>query len=325
MTRSASPVRGSLTVAATEDLIATVDDLLLLAEVVEAGGFGAASERSGIPKSRLSRRVAALEERLGVCLLVRDSRRFKVTEMGQRLYEQGLQIRAATQSAVTMALDSTAEAGGVLRVACPIALSTAVVSQMAVAFASAHPRVRLCLTTTKGLPESPGEHFDVVIRPSIDSLPDSDTIARRLASVPYALVAAPGIVAGRALEGLAALEGLPAIGWNSSEADTVWHLLGPAGAQASVPLAVRFAGDNLLIIREAALAGLGVARLPVALFHQDIDAGRLCVVAPGWAPAPMTIYALYPSRRHLSLAGQSFIAMLKDTVNAFASLAPQEH
>lgn len=296
--------------------MATVDDLLLLAEVVEAGGFRAAGARTGLTRSRLSRRIAELEERLKVCLLNRNSRRFEVTEIGQRLYERGLQIRAVTREALTLAEDSVSAPSGVLRVACPLALSQAVVGRLAIEFAHDHPRVRFCLSTTKGTDEALLEHHDLIIHPSTHRLPDSDVVARPLLTQPYCLVAAPALSAGRAdLSGPEVFEGLDAIGWNSAEAVSTWRLFGPGGSEAELRLPVRFAADNLVAVREAAVAGLGVARLPVATCRDDVAAGRLVILAPGWAPAPMTIYALYPSRRRLSLAGQAFIAALQQALD----------
>jgi DNA-binding transcriptional LysR family regulator len=311
-----------VTAESTAELMATVDELLLLAEVVEAGGFRPAEERTGLTKSRLSRRIAALEQRLNVGLLVRNSRRFEVTDVGQRLYEQALLIRAATRTALTIAGDSSAAPSGVLRIACPFALSQAVVGRLAIAFAQAHPRVRLCLSTTKGTVEALSEHYDLVIHPSTGPLPDSDVVARLLRSQPYVLVAAPALAAGReTLQGPAAIEGLPAIGWNASDATASWRLFGPAGAEAEVRLPVSFAADTLVTVREAALAGLGVARLPEATCRDDLREGRLCLLAPGWGPAPMALYALYPSRRQLSLAGQAFVGALQQALAAFPAAA----
>lgn len=298
-----------------QDLISIVDDLLLLVEVVEAGGFTAASQRSGIPKSRLSRRIASLEERLGVCLLTRNSRSFGVTEIGYRLHEHGLQIRAETQTAMTVALDSSAAPSGPLRVACPMALSAIVVADVAVAFARAHPRVRLHLSTTHGIGEPRCDPYDLVIHPSTHKLPDSDLVARRLVKISYALVSAPSLLDTDDWPTTPqALAGKPAIGWNSSDALANWQLNGPDGQSAEVRLPVHFSSDSLLSVRKAALAGLGIARLPWVQCRSDIEAGHLRIVAAGWAPPPMSIYALYSSRRQLSLAAKAFIAALSQAL-----------
>jgi len=292
-------------------LTGAADDLMLLVEVIDAGGFSAASARTGIPKSRLSRRIAALEEQLGVNLLLRNSRYFEVTEIGQQLYQHGRCIRSEMYAAMTLAHDSQAEAHGSLHIACPIALASVIVGRVATEFALAHPRVRLRLSTTMGTVESLTKHFDLVLLPSAQSLPDSEMIVQRLAFAPYLLVATPAVVEAAGYpaypEGGLAVD---AIGWGSAEESSCWHLIGPDQQHAELGTRIRFSSDNLLVIREAALAGLGVARLSAALCRQDIEQGRLRVLMPGWAPPPMSIYALYASRRHISIAGKLFLLEL---------------
>ena len=293
-------------------------DLMLLVEVVEAGGFSAASERTGIPKSRLSRHVAALEQRLGVALLVRSARHFEVTEVGRELFQRGLKIRDETRAALAAAHDGRDEASGTLRVACPIALSSFLIGDIAIAFARQYPRVSLTLKTTDG--STPGEHFDLVIQPSRRPLADSSRVALPLMASSYVLVAAPQFVEELTMPGQAAALAAewPAIGWSFDEHPGRWSLTGPAGESVTVPIRPRMHSDSLLLIRKAALAGLGVAQLPRVLCEQDIRDGTLAVVAPGWAPLPMTIYALYPSRHHLTHAGRLFLAALAQALSPFA-------
>jgi DNA-binding transcriptional LysR family regulator len=293
-------------------LMATVEELLLLMEVIDASGYRAASERTGIPRSSLSRRIAALEDRLGVCLITRNSRRFEVTDMGRQLFQQGLKIREAAQAAISIAHDSGGVPSGDLRVACPMALSTILLGPMAVQFAKQHPRVRIFLSTTRGTSEALAQNFDIVIHPSSQALPDSDVVAQRLIHVPYGLFAPPQLLQG-ATKGSEPneLAGLDAIGWNSGETRTAWILQGPDGRSEELRLQVRFVTDNLLAVKEAAIAGLGVARLPIALAADALVTGELVQVVPKWALPTMSIYALYPSRRHLSLAGQQFLQWIK--------------
>ncbi|NYT56977.1 LysR family transcriptional regulator, partial [Eoetvoesia caeni] len=261
------------------------DDLILLAEVVDAGGFGAASLRTGVSKSRLSRRIATLEEQLGVTLLLRNSRNFEVTEIGRQLYQHGRRVRAETYAATTLAKDNQGEPYGTLRVACPTALVSEYVGRIASEFALANPRVRICLNTTMGTAASQASHADLVLVPSVKGLPDSDMIVQRLAVFRYVLVATPAVAeaAGRPVHPNA-LEGVDAIGWGGTEESVRWHLEGPGQEHVEVETRVRFSSDNLMVICEAALAGLGVARLPEALCRPYIEKGRLCVVTPGWAP-----------------------------------------
>lgn len=289
-------------------LMGTVEELMLLAEVVEAGGFSAASARCGIPKSRLSRRIAKLEERLGVGLIRRDSRRFEVTEVGRQIYQQGQSIRDAAQSAITLANEYRGEPSGLLRVACPVALAAIVVSHVAASFVKSHPKVRLSLTTTTGAITALAERHDIVLHPSATPLQDSEMVARRLCTFHYILVATPE-VAARAGHPKSPqdLAGQDVIGWDFLGRDGHLHLCGPNGATAEVRVSERLRSDNLMVVREAALDGQGIAPQSRLQCARDLSEGRLCVVTPGWGPPPIVLYAVYPSRRTLSSAGQSFI------------------
>jgi DNA-binding transcriptional LysR family regulator len=300
-------LRRTLEHARMTTLMGTVEELILLAEVVEAGGFSAASGRTGIPKSRLSRRIAKLEERLGVGLIRRDSRHFEVTELGQQLYQRACTIRESALSAVGLAQDSHGEPNGLLRVACPVALAAAFVARIAAAFVRQHPRVQLALTTTLGSADTLTERFDVIIHPSVGTLPDSDMVARRLGIGAYALVAAPALADGLSLQEPDQLAEVPTIGWDFMGRRGRWHLVGPGGRTADVKISEQLYSDNLIVVRAAALEGAGVAPLARAQCQPDIDAGRLRIVLPGWAPPPLTFYAIYPSRRALSTAGARFI------------------
>ena len=292
-----------------QELIDVPHDLMMLVEVVEAGGFSAASQRTGIPKSRLSRRIAALEQRLGVALLMRNARHFEVTELGQELVQRGVKIRDESRAALAVAQEGRDEPSGALRVACPIALASFLIGDIAIAFARSHPRVCLTLKTTDG--SAPDEHFDLIIQPARRGLADSSMVAQQLMASPYVLVAAPQLIAEAALPADPRQStAWPAIGWSFDEQASKWTLWGLQGERAVVPVKLRLHADSLLVIRKAAIAGIGVAQMPRVLCQKDIDEGALAIVAPGWAPFPMSIYALYPSRRHLTHAGRLFLAAL---------------
>jgi DNA-binding transcriptional LysR family regulator len=293
----------------------TADDLLLLVEVIDAGGFTAASNRVGIPKSRLSRRISALEAQLGIHLILRSSRRFEVTEAGQRIYEHGRTIRNEMRAAMASALNQPAIPAGKLRIACPIALASLVVSRVATEFAVRNPHVRVSLATTKGTPESLSEQFDLILLPSSQSLPNSEMVAQHLTTAPFVLVAAPLVCeAIGKLREPEHMRGCDVIGWGSLDDSTRWHLVNQGGKSVDVNVHIRFSSDNLLVIRDAALQGLGIARLPIAHCAREIEEKKLHIVLPGWAPPPMSIYALYPSRRHISTAGMLFLKALKEAM-----------
>jgi DNA-binding transcriptional LysR family regulator len=298
-----------------EDLTPLLEDLMAFLAVVDAGGFNAGSASTGTSASRLSRRVAALENHLGVALLVRSSRRFKVTELGWRLYEHGAGIRARLQDAVTDARESLGEPSGDLRLACPMALGAVIVGPLAIRFGQRHPRVRVTIESTDGRVRTSSDGVDLTIQPSLAGLRDSSLIARKLIDVRYVLVAAPSlrehIPEALVTSGSAAL---PAIGWSFLPQPARWVLTHPELGVRQLDVELRFAADSLLLVREAAVAGMGVAQLPATLCAADIEAGRLYVVAPGWSPATVALHAVYPSRRTLTLGARLFLEMLAEAL-----------
>jgi DNA-binding transcriptional LysR family regulator len=297
--------------------LGTVDDFLLLAEVIEAGGFTAASRRTGIPKSRLSRRIAQLEHELGVLLLHRGARRFQVTDLGRQLYGHGVSIRAELEAARILARDSLKEPSGTLRIACPTMLATAVVGRVAAEFAAAHEKLRVTLHTVTGIAEPLAEQYDLIIQPSTGPLADSGAVARQIIVAPYALVATPDLIARAGHpKGLAKLDGLDGIGWAVDANLPRWRLLGPDREETEISVRIRFSTDNLLVVRQAAMAGAGIARLPLGMCRDEIASGALAIVAPDWAPPPMTIYALFPSRKAVTSAGRLFVDALTEALVA---------
>ena len=289
-----------------KEMGAAADDLVLLVEVVEAGGFSAASARCGIPKSRLSRRIARLEQQLGMPLIKRDSRHFEVTDLGRQLLEHGARIRESASSALTVAQDSRGQPTGDLRVACPVALATALLARFAAGFVQRYPLVRLSVVTTTGRVESLAERYDIVVHPSSVPLADTSMVARPMLVSRFVLVSAPGAV--EPVEDPRALSQRNVIGWDYMGASDRWRLTHEDGRSVDVAVSPRLSSDNLLVLREAVLAGWGVAPMATLMCAADVAAGRLQIVAPGWAPPPAQLYAVYGSRRTLSTAGRAFVA-----------------
>jgi len=296
-----------------ETVTGVFDDLMALVAVVDAGGFSAASRSFDIPVSRLSRRVAALERHLGVTLLSRNARKFQVTDVGWRIYEHGLSMRAQAQDAVSIARRSLDAPVGHLRVQCPMALGTSLVGPLVIAFVRKYPLVSVTLQTTDGRASAFSDPVDLVIQPSTKALPDSSLVARKLVECRYLLVASP-----RLLDELpnllqpADLSACPAIGWTYNAPVSRWLLIHKDEGAVEVAVHPRFTTDNLMHIRDAALAGIGIAQLPEPLCHADVATGRLRIVLPGWSPPLVTIHALFSSRRDLTLAGRAFLDELAD-------------
>jgi DNA-binding transcriptional LysR family regulator len=303
-----------------DDLPHLFEELMAFVAVVDAGGFNAAGDRFGVPPSRLSRSVAALEKHLGVSLIVRTSRRFTVTDVGRRTYDDAVAVRARLQDAVAVASDSQGEPSGLLRVSCPMALGSALVGRIAIEFMARYPRVSVQIESTDGRSRPFMEPADLAIQPSIEPLRDSNLVARRLANAQYVIVSSPTVPHGIPdTPGPSDFPRFPAVGWTFFSHPARWSLRHLEHGAHDIAVDVRFTTDNLLLVREAALAGVGVAQLPRVLCQEHIAAGRLQVIAPGWSPPRVGIYVLYPSRRALTLAGRMFVDALA------RGLAPLDH
>ncbi|MGC2775803.1 MAG: LysR substrate-binding domain-containing protein [Bradyrhizobium sp.] len=289
-----------------------VDDLTLLVEIVRAGSLSAASRKTGIPKSSLSRRIGDLEKELGVHLLYRGPRNFSVTEIGLAIYERSEKIKDELESIKSLVDESVSRPTGALRISCPAVLTERLVSDFAIGFSIANPDVRVTLDSSIGAFNPLIGDYDLAIHPAReDIMTDSDLVRQKLVSADYRLVAAPDFLDGLGpIEAPCDLENAPGIGWAADSFTSRWRLLTRAGDANDLSVNLRFSANNLNVIRQATLSGLGLARLPVALCDADLREGRLALPLPEWAPPAVTIYALYPSRKSLTLAGRLFISGL---------------
>lgn len=298
-----------------------VDDLVLFVEVIEAGSLAAASRKTGIPKSTLSRRLDDLEKSLGVHLLHRDPRRFSATEVGSLIYEHGRMIQQELGSVATLVESHTQKPGGTLRITCPAVLAELAIVDYAIEFAKEYPDVRITLDTTVSGFSARIDHYDIALQPAREALANSDLIRKKVASAAYCLVAAPGLMKrlGPGRPAPDDLNGWPGIGWSADEQSSRWRLTDGAGSNVELDVTLAFNASNLNIIKKLCLSGLGLARLPRIMCEDDLKNGRLVLPLSNWAPPAVTVYALYPSRRSLSFAGSLFITGLIGHLRLLAS------
>jgi DNA-binding transcriptional LysR family regulator len=212
-----------------------LNDLFYFAKAVEYGGFAPAGRALGMPKSKLSRRVALLEERLGVRLLQRTTRHFSVTEIGQTFYAHCKAMLVEADAAREAIELSHAEPRGVVRMTCPVALLDANVGDMIAAFLIAHPRVVVHLQATNRRVDVVSEGIDVALRVRPPPLEDSDLILRVLADRSQCLVASPKLLAEFGTPQVPAdLSRLPSLALGAPQNEHVWNLFGPDGAHPAV-------------------------------------------------------------------------------------------
>jgi DNA-binding transcriptional LysR family regulator len=288
-----------------------LNDLFYFAHVVEHQGFAPASRAIGVPKSKLSRRIALLEERLGVRLLQRSTRHFSVTEIGQDYY-QHCKAMLVEAEAAQEAIDRTrAEPRGVVRIACPIALLHARVGAMLAEFLVENPLVTLHLEATNRHIDVVAEGIDVAIRVRVPPLKDSDLVMKVLSTRRWCLAASPGLLGRFPAPGRPAdLSGLPTLDWGAPKPQHAWHLDGPDGAIAAIHHAPRLVTDDMIALRTAAVAGVGVVQLPMMMIADEVKQGLLTVLMPEWIPKGGTIHAVFPSRRGLLPSVRALIDFL---------------
>jgi DNA-binding transcriptional LysR family regulator len=299
-------------------LLRLTEDLVLLAQLVEAGSFTAASRLTGITKSRLSRRLLELEEALGVRLIERTSRSFHATELALKLVQYGAQIRGQGDAALSLVQSALGEPSGTLCVACPVVLAELMVGQVAASFGRRYPKVQVTFDVTTGLPNVEADHYDLFFRASPSGLPDSERIARQLLLTPYELVASPEwLAAAGSPREPADLQGLEGIGWWQIGATPRWRLHNNSGEQLDIAIRPRFQTNNLAVARMAAIAGVGMARLPRPICSADLLSGRLVRVLSNYAPESMGIYVVYPTRKSLTPAGRLFLEEVEAALGQF--------
>lgn len=275
-----------------------LNDLYYFARVVDFGGFAPAGRALGVPKSKLSRRIALLEERLGVRLLLRSTRRFSVTEAGQAFYGHCRAMLVEAEAAEEAIELRRAEPRGTVRLSCPVALLDGGVGAMLAEFMALHPRLEVHLAATNRRVDVVGEGFDLALRVRPPPLEDSDLVLRVLAERNQCLVASPALLSRQpAPLAPADLAGLPSLAMGTPQGEHAWRLVGPGGVEEVIRHRPRLVTRGMVMLRTAALAGVGIVQLPRMLMREELARGSLVPVLPEWAPRPEIVHAVFASRR----------------------------
>jgi DNA-binding transcriptional LysR family regulator len=284
------------------------NDLYLFAQVVIHNGYSSASRTLGVPKSRLSRRIAALEERLGSRLVQRSSRTFAVTAAGQLFLQHCLAMIANADAAELAIAQTQARPRGLVRVSCTISMAQSMLGPILPRFLSENPEVNVSLVSTNRSVNLVEEGFDVAIFIHRTPLQDSSLIVRAIGTSPQVLVASPKLFEHaprpRSPEDL---KGVPTLSMNYGLATDDWSLFRGAESRTAVVAEPRLIAENLLILKDAALGAVGVARLPKIICREELSNARLEVVLPDWSMPPHEIHACYPSRKGVAPAVRSFV------------------
>lgn len=285
-----------------------LNDLYYYVQVVEHGGFAPAGRALEMPKSKLSRRIALLEERLGVRLLHRTSRKFSMTEIGQAYYNRCKAVLIEADAAQSLVDATHLEPCGAVSISCPIALLHALVGPMLVRFAQEYPKVTVHLTGMNRPVDVLAEGVDIALRVRPLPLQDSDLALRVLAYARQCLVASPRLVAHQGLpKSPASLVDWPSLGYGPPAGGHSWQLFGQEGAEVTLHHTPRFVTTDMVTLRQAALSGLGVVHLPRLMVQEQLQNGSLIQVLPEWELPREVIHAVFPTRRGLASAVRGLI------------------
>jgi DNA-binding transcriptional LysR family regulator len=279
----------------------TIDELdavSTFARVIDAGSMSAAASALGVPKSTVSRRVARLEESLGVRLLQRTTRRMILTEAGAIFLDRAGPALAAIDEAADAARDVLTEPRGLVRMTAAADLGTTYLGPMLAEFARAHPLVEVYVDLSGRIVDLAREGFDLALRAAISV--DPSLVARRLAGDETGLYASPAYLAARALPRRPSdLVDHDHVLFRPTGPQTALRLSGPKGAEETVMVGGRLSTNEYSLLRELLLQGLGIGFLPAAVAAPPLDRGALVRVLPDWSGPSGALYICHPAGRYL--------------------------
>jgi DNA-binding transcriptional LysR family regulator len=286
--------------------MADINDYVLFAEVIGHGGFAAASRVLRTPKSTISRRIAALETRLGVRLIERSTRRFRATEVGQAFYERCRTIMLDVQQADSVVAEALSEPRGVIRCSCPLGLMPTL-SKAYGTFLARFPKAKLQVVAVDRPVDLIEERIDIAIRVCVRLDTDASLIVRTLGHSSRILVAAPVVASLCASGEIATLSTLPTLATTDQMGEITWEFIGPDGATQTIRSEPRLTCVDYSSLRDAAIAGLGVALLPDHTCREQIASGMLVHVFPQWKTTSGIVHLVFTTRRGLPPVVRAFI------------------
>src|SRR5438105_3015226 len=286
------------------------NDLLVFARVVDEGSFSRAAERLGVPKSTVSRRLAALEAQLGERLLLRTTRKLTVTDFGLAVLEHAHHVVEDVAAAASLAQNRQLKPSGRLRVTMPTDMANLVLAPLLAQFVFDYPAITLEVDLSARFVDLIGENFDVAIRMG-ELRDDASLAARRIAAFTGSLYAAPAYLARRGTpsepEALMEHDTLrilaragDAIPWILTRGDARWEGVPPGRATVNSPE----------LLMRMALAGAGITVVNDHFASPYLERGELLQVLPDWRSPPVSAWAVFPGRRLMPARTRVFLDAL---------------
>lgn len=287
--------------------------MAVFTRVVEANSFTEAARRLGMSKAAVSKQVSKLEERLGARLLNRTTRRLSLTEVGAAFYERSARIVAEAEAAELAVTQLNATPRGTLKIDVPVNFGMQYLAPLLPPFMLQHPELRVDMTFNDRFVDLVEEGCDLAVR--IGQLSDSSLVARKLAETKSVVCAAPSYWDRHGRPGdPSELAQHDCFVYSYLATGSEWRLRGPQGA-AAVRISGSLTANNGDVLRQAAVAGLGVVAMPLFMVCDDLRSGRLEPVLRAWELPSPGVYAVYPHNRHLSAKVRAFIDHLVDALD----------
>lgn len=295
-----------------------LNDFYYFVKTVEYGGFAPAGRALGVPKSKLSRRISALEESLGVTLIYRSTRQFNVTEVGNTFLSHCKAMLVEAEAAQEAVEFAHAEPCGTIKLTCPIALLHAHIGPALADFMEKYPKVNIHLEATNRRVDLVAEGVDVAIRVRPAPLENSELILRVLSERDICLLASPSLIEQYKMPANPnELSSWPSLGLGEPQHQYKWTLYNTKGGEIIVPHHPRYVTTDMIALRHAAIKGIGVVQLPSLMVADQLKEGSLIHLLPNWQPKRDIIHVVYPSRRGLLPAVRALIDFLAQYYQSF--------
>ncbi|UIF91534.1 LysR family transcriptional regulator [Cupriavidus sp. UYPR2.512] len=287
-------------------------DWEIFCRVVEGGGFTQGAELAEVPKSSASAAVARLESQLGIRLFERTTRRVRVTERGQRLYERVAPLFAELHEISAEAASDSAEVSGLLRISTPYEVGSQHLSESLTRVLRAHPGLRVQVDVSWDQPDLIRHGYDLAFVMTDTALHDTSFASKRVVLIERAFYAAPALIKARGLPRTPQdLQGWPTLG---NADDRHWEFLRDGVEIARLDVEPRICTHNAELRLKAALDGLGVTRLSPRFVQDAVGQGQLVRVLPGYASSPLKVYVLMPARKLMPASVRLLLDVLEQTL-----------
>jgi DNA-binding transcriptional LysR family regulator len=296
-----------------------LDDLRIFVATVDSGSLTAAADQLQLSKQFVSRRMMALEASLGVRLLLRNTRRLAVTDLGHALYAHAQRILADVAAAEQAMAEQRTALHGSLKVSAPMSYGTRHLSPLLAAFLAAHPALRMQVELSDRLVDLIGEGFDLALR--IGALPDSTLVARPLGTLQMIACCSPAYLRTHGAPASPAdLHRHPCLLYGQ-EGRTGWEFR-VDGTARTFDVHGPLVSNNGEVVRDAASADLGIALLPDFVVAPALASGALVPILDAYAPPPLPLHAVYPQHRQGSSAIRALVNFLADALAPAPTLDP---